>query len=89
MVSKILRSLTKKFIYVVCAFKESNDLTTLSLDELHGNLLVHEQMMHNLQPKEQVLKVTQDDRMGASGGCEKGGHGRGRQFFNKSLIKGF
>lgn len=42
-VSKILRSLTSKFNYVVCSIKESNDLSILSIDELHGILLVHEQ----------------------------------------------
>jgi len=43
MVSKILRSLTPKFNYVVCSTEESNDLSKLSVDELHGSLLVHEQ----------------------------------------------
>ncbi|XP_014511841.1 uncharacterized protein LOC106770552 [Vigna radiata var. radiata] len=41
-VSKILQSLTAKFNYVVCSIEESNDLSTLSIDELHGSLLVHE-----------------------------------------------
>lgn len=41
-VSKILRSLTQNFNYVVCFIEEANDLSTLSLDELHGSLLVHE-----------------------------------------------
>ena len=44
-VGKILRSLTAKFNYVVCSIEESNDLSTLSIDELHGYLLVHEQRM--------------------------------------------
>jgi len=39
----------------VCAIEESNDLSTLSLDELHGSLLVHEQRMQHAQPEEQVL----------------------------------
>lgn len=42
-VAKILRSLTMKFNYVVCSIEESNDLSMLSIDELHGSLLVHEQ----------------------------------------------
>lgn len=48
-VSKILRSLTSKFNYVVFSIEESNDLGTLSIDELHGSLLVHEQRMQEFQ----------------------------------------
>ncbi|XP_020224249.1 uncharacterized protein LOC109806288 [Cajanus cajan] len=55
-VSKILRSLTAKFNYVVCAIEESNDLSALSIDELHGSLLVHEQRMQGYQEEEHVLK---------------------------------
>jgi len=33
-VEKILRSLASKFNYVVCSIEESNDVTTLSIDEL-------------------------------------------------------
>jgi len=96
MVSKILRSLTANFNYVVCAIEESNDLNNLSLDELHGSLLVHEQRMQNSQPEEQVLKVMYDDRVGTHRGRGRGrnnhGHGRGgrgRQSFNKALIECF
>ena len=45
-VGKILRLLTAKFNYVVCSIEESNDLSTFSIDELHGSFLVHEQRMH-------------------------------------------
>lgn len=41
-VSKILRSLTPKFNYVVCPIEESNDMSTMSIDE---SLLVHEQRL--------------------------------------------
>lgn len=61
-VSKILRSLTSKFNYVVCSIEKSNDLSTLSIDELHGSLLVHEGRIWGQQEEEQVLKVTQDER---------------------------
>lgn len=47
-VAKILRSLPMRFNYVVCSIEESNDLSTLSIDELHGSLLVHEQRMNGL-----------------------------------------
>lgn len=44
-VSRILRSLTSKFNYVVCSIEESNNLSILTIDELHGSFLVHEQRM--------------------------------------------
>jgi len=85
---------------VVCSIEESNDLSALSIDELHGSLLVHEQRMESLQPDEQVLKVTHDDRYGTSRGRGRGnsrgrgrgrgfGRGRGRQPLNRALIECF
>ena len=93
-VSKILRSLTSKFNYVVCSIEESNDLSTLSIDELHGSLLVHEQRMQGFQTEEHVLKITSDDksirgRGGRGvfrGGC---GRGRGRLSLNKAIVECF
>lgn len=41
----VLRSVTTKFNYVVCSIEESNDVTTLSIDELQGSLLINEQRM--------------------------------------------
>jgi hypothetical protein len=35
-VEKILRSIPAKFNYVMCSIEESNDVTTLSIDELHS-----------------------------------------------------
>ncbi|MCI52340.1 hypothetical protein A2U01_0073584, partial [Trifolium medium] len=37
-VEKILRSMTTKFNYVVYAIEESNNVETLSIDELQGSL---------------------------------------------------
>ncbi|XP_014511732.1 uncharacterized protein LOC106770435 [Vigna radiata var. radiata] len=71
-VSKILRSLTLKFNYVVCSIEESNDLNILSLDELHGSLLVHEQRMQDSYLDEQVLKVIQEERPVVGRGRGKG-----------------
>ncbi|XP_039038351.1 uncharacterized protein LOC120175865 [Hibiscus syriacus] len=71
-VSKILRSLTSNFNYVVFSIEEANDLSTLSLDKLHGSLLVHEQRMQSFQLDEHVLKVTHDGRLGASRGRSRG-----------------
>lgn len=93
MVSKILRSLTSKFNYVVCSIEESNDLSTLSIDELHGSLLVHGQRMQGHQEEEQLLKVTYDERSGRGRGrsMNRGGRGRGRgrHAFNKSTVECF
>ena len=46
-VEKILRSMTPKFNYVVCAIEELKDLDHLSVDELQGSLLVHKQKMNH------------------------------------------
>jgi len=92
-ISKILISLTIKFNYVVCAIEESNDLSTMSLDELDNSLLVHKKRMQHAQQEEHVLKVTYDDRPSASHSC-------GREvvdeeevvddnLFNKALVKCF
>jgi len=61
-VSKILRSLTSKFNYVVCSIEESNDLSTMSIDELHGSLLVHKQRLNGYVQEELALKVYQDKK---------------------------
>ena len=93
MVGKILRSLTAKFNYVVSSIEESNDLSTLSIDALHGSLHVHEQRMQGYQEEEHVLKVAQEDRSGRGRGrgVFRGGRGRGRgrQSRNKAIIECF
>ena len=45
-IEKILRSMTSRFDYVVCSVEESNNLDTLTIDELQSSLLVHEQRMN-------------------------------------------
>ena len=88
-VAKILRSLSPKFNYVVCSIEESNNLDTMTIDELHGSLLVHEQRMIGQQDDEQALKVTTGSffrgRGRGRGGCR--GRGRGRYSFDKSTIE--
>lgn len=44
---KIFRSMTSRFNYVVCTIEESNDVTTLSIDELQCRLLVQEARMNS------------------------------------------
>jgi gag-polypeptide of LTR copia-type len=39
----VLRSLTDEFENIICAIKESKDLSTLTIDELAGSLMAHEQ----------------------------------------------
>lgn len=63
-VENILSSMIEKFNYVVCSIKESNDVTTLSIDELQNNLLVHEQRMESKKYfiEEQALKISNAGR---------------------------
>ncbi|KAK2427210.1 putative mitochondrial protein [Trifolium repens] len=78
-VEKILRSMPAKFNYVVCSIEESNDVTTLSIDELQSSLLVHEQRMKGQQEHsdEHALKVSHAGR--GRGRSTSRGRGRGRQ----------
>jgi gag-polypeptide of LTR copia-type len=50
-VEKILRSLTDTFENVVCAIEESKNLAELSVDELAGSLLEHEQRRSSRRKK--------------------------------------
>ncbi|XP_047306461.1 uncharacterized protein LOC124909875 [Impatiens glandulifera] len=56
-VEKILRTLTKKFIYVVFAIEEVRNVRTMSVDELQS-LVVHEQKFKPIENEEyQALKI--------------------------------
>jgi len=65
---KILRSMISKFNYVVCSIEESNNMTTMTIDELQSSLLVHKQRMKSQGEEEQVFKITHDDRAGRGRG---------------------
>ncbi|XP_020253771.1 uncharacterized protein LOC109830820 [Asparagus officinalis] len=75
-VGKVLRSLTPKFNYVVRSIEELNDLNTMSIDELHGSLLVQEQRMQGYQEEEQALRISTTSEEGFShlnSACELNG----------------
>lgn len=73
-IEKIFRSMTARFNYVVCSIEESNNVTTLTTDELQSSLLVHEQRMKGQREEEQALKVTNAGRNGGRGrGSPRGG----------------
>ncbi|KAK2451463.1 putative mitochondrial protein [Trifolium repens] len=84
-VEKILRSMPAKFNYVVCSIEESNDVTTLSIDELQSSLLVHEQRMKGQKEHsdEQALKMSNAGR--GRGRSTSRGRGRGRQ--SRELVE--
>lgn len=76
-VEKMLRTMTIKINYVVCSIEESNDVTTLSIDELQSSLLVYKQRMKINQEKEdeQVLNIASYGR-GGFRGCGRGRLGK-------------
>ncbi|CAJ2647424.1 unnamed protein product [Trifolium pratense] len=95
-VEKILRSLTSRFNYVVCSIEESNDTTTMTVDQLQSSLLVQEQRMkHQKDEQEQILKVSNGGRGSGGRGDNSNARGRGRgrgrrgrgAKFNKELVE--
>jgi len=94
--AKILRLMISKFNYVVCSIEESNNLDTITIDELQSSLLVQEQRMVCHEDEEQALQITYEDRGGrgrgrgrARGRASFRGRGRGRQSINKAEIECF
>jgi hypothetical protein len=88
-VEKILRSMSAKFNYVVCSIEESNDVTSLSIDELQSSLIVQEKRMQSqnqqISHDEQALRVTNGGRGRGRGRNSTRGRGRGMQ--NKDAIE--
>ncbi|KAL0350102.1 UNVERIFIED_CONTAM: hypothetical protein Sradi_4159400 [Sesamum radiatum] len=73
-IEKILRSLTPKFNFVVCAIEESKNIDKLSLDELQSSLLVHEQKFKQQDNEEQALTASTGNPS-----TSKGGRGGGKE----------
>jgi len=82
-VEKILRSLTPKFNFIVCSIEEAKDIEELSIDELQGSLLVHEQKLLQQETEEQALKVSTGDHSSSATRVNKG-RGRGRENNDRS-----
>ncbi|KAA8534694.1 hypothetical protein F0562_032211 [Nyssa sinensis] len=77
-IEKVMRSMSSKFAYVVCSIEESNDLDSMSIDELQSSLLVHEERMSGHVIEEQALMVAHKDNSGGSGIDRGASRGRGR-----------
>ncbi|KAA3477276.1 Retrovirus-related Pol polyprotein from transposon TNT 1-94 [Gossypium australe] len=84
------QEMAKIFNYVVCAIKESNDIDTLTINQLQSSLLVHKQHMTSPVTKEQALKVTHEGKPGRARGRGCGsfcGRGRSSSSFHKSIME--
>ena len=57
MVGKILRSLTSRFDNVVVVVEESNDLSTMSEEELQSSRMAHEQRMEERNIDKVKVKI--------------------------------
>ena len=77
-IEKIIRSMMHKFNYVVCSIEESKDLDQLSIDELRGSLVVHEQKIIQKDKEEQDLKALTNNNAWTTNRSADRGRGRGR-----------
>ncbi|GAA0154757.1 hypothetical protein LIER_37960 [Lithospermum erythrorhizon] len=58
-VEKVLRTLNDKFTYIVVSIEQSNDIETITVDELQSTLVMHAHKFNKIKKvdDEQVLKV--------------------------------
>jgi len=90
--AKILQSMTTKFNYVVCSIEESNNMESMTIDELQSSLPVHEQRILLVVDEEQVMQAVTDEKSKRGRGRGRGSfreRGSGRQSFNKAEIECF
>ncbi|XP_070006070.1 uncharacterized protein [Nicotiana sylvestris] len=78
-VEKIIRTLTPKFDFVVCAIEESKDLDSMMVEQLEGSLQAHEEKIKRRKEVslEQLLK-TQASFKDYGGKTSYRGNGQGR-----------
>ncbi|KAK2412918.1 hypothetical protein QL285_048063 [Trifolium repens] len=90
-VEKIMRSMPSRFNYVVYSIEESNDVTSLSIDELQSSFIVHEQRMKGQKEviDEQALKISNGGRGSGRGRGRNSTRGRGRGRQSKENIECF
>lgn len=84
-VEKILRSMTPRFNYMVFSNEESNNLTTMTIDELQSSFLVHVQRMHGQKEEEYALKVTNTERFGVK---DEYNFEKSKEVYQRSVGKG-
>ncbi|XP_074356245.1 uncharacterized protein LOC141695941 [Apium graveolens] len=75
---KLIRSLTRKFYYVVTSIEELKDFSTILIDELVGSLQAHEQRMNQYDDTSHLEKALQSKvSIGDSSGSSSSVRGRG------------